>query len=106
MTFGEMAILVERRAALARAGGTLAIYMGVRTLPALVARLLDAGMDSATPAVAVENASLPTERPVPATLGTLHDAVAAAGLDGPTLLLIGQVVSLADAGHAVRQLAA
>ncbi len=92
-------------AALAR-GGTLAVYMGVRTLPTLAARLLDAGMEAATPAIAVENASLETERHVPATLGTLAQAVARAGVGGPTLVLIGAVVAMADIVAAGRQLAA
>lgn len=82
--------------ALARAGGTLAVYMGVRTLPLLAARLLDAGMAADTPAIAVENATLPNERRMPGTLAGIADAVADAGLDGPTLVLIGAVVAMAD----------
>ncbi len=93
-------------AALARTGGTLAVYMGVRTLPALAARLLAAGMDPATPAIAVENASLDTERYVPATLGAIAAAVEQAGIEGPTLVLIGAVVAMADIVAAGRQLAA
>jgi len=94
--------------ALARAGGTLAVYMGLRTLPLLVARLLDAGMAADTPAIAVENATLPNERRMPGTLAGIGAAVTAAGLDGPTLVLIGTVVAMAnldageDAGWGVR----
>ncbi len=84
--------------ALARAGGTLAVYMGKRTLPLLAARLLAAGMAADTPAVAVENATLPNERRMPGTLAGLAELVAAAGLDGPTLVLIGAVVAMADFG--------
>jgi uroporphyrin-III C-methyltransferase len=83
--------------ALLEAGGTLAVYMGTRTLPRLTAALLGAGMPADTPAVAVENASLSEERRVPATLADIAAAVAAAGLEGPTLLLIGEVVRLAPA---------
>ncbi len=82
--------------ALARAGGTLAVYMGKRTLPLLAARLLAAGMAADTPAIAVENATLPNERRMPGTLAGLADLVEAAGLDGPTLVLIGAVVAMAD----------
>jgi len=81
--------------ALARAGGTLAVYMGVRTLPLLAARLIGAGMAAGTPVVAVENASRDEERRIWATLGTVAEA--AAGLEGPTLVLIGEVVGLAAA---------
>jgi len=85
--------------ALARAGGTLAVYMGVRTLPLLAARLLAAGMAPGTPAIAVENATLANERQALGTLGSIADAVAAAGLDGPTLVLVGAVVAMADVGR-------
>lgn len=86
-------------AALARAGGTLAIYMGARTLPGLAARLLAAGMPPDTPAVAVENASLPGERRLFGTLAGIGRMVAAAAGDGPTLVLIGEVVALAESVH-------
>lgn len=82
--------------ALARAGGTLAVYMGVRTLPLLAARLLEAGMAGDTPAIAVENATLPGERRMAGTLAGIAELVAAAGLAGPTLVLIGAVVAMAD----------
>jgi uroporphyrin-III C-methyltransferase len=81
--------------ALARSGGTIGVYMGARTLPDLSRRLLEGGMDPGTPAVAIENASLPAERRVSGTLGAIAAAVAAARLEGPTLVLIGHVLSLA-----------
>ena len=84
--------------ALARAGGTLAVYMGVRTLPLLAARLLGAGMAAETPAIAVENATLAGERRVMGTLGGIAADVAEAGVTGPTLVLIGAVVAMADVG--------
>ena len=49
-------------AALVDPDATTAVYMGVKTLPALVERLLAEGLDPSTPAVMVENASLPEER--------------------------------------------
>lgn len=76
-------------AALAAAGGTLAVYMGVRTLPALAARLMEAGMAADMPAAAVENVSLPGSRVWRASLGTLPAILAAAAPAGPVLLLIG-----------------
>jgi len=89
--------------ALARAGGTLAVYMGVRTLPLLAARLLAAGMAPDTPAIAVENATLANERRTLSTLAGIAQAVAAAELDGPTLVLIGAVVAMADVEAEVRR---
>lgn len=84
-------------AALAR-GGTLAVYMGVRTLPLLAARLLAAGMPPETPAVAVQSATLPEERRVPGTLGCIAGRVAALADGGPTFVLIGAVAAMAQAG--------
>lgn len=84
-------------AALARLGGTLAVYMGTRTLPELAARLLAAGMAPDMPALAIENASLPDERRIAGTLADIAPAVATAGLEGPTLVLIGRVLALAPA---------
>ena len=91
--------------ALIAAGGTIAAYMGLRTLPALAARLIGAGLPAATPAAAVENASRHDERRVFATLAGLADALARAGVTGPTLVLIGAVVGLAETGAPARLVA-
>jgi siroheme synthase len=81
---------------LATAGGTIAAYMASRTIGTVAARLIGAGLSPATPAVAVENASRPAERRLFATLAELPARLDAQGFDGPTLVLIGAVVSL---GH-------
>ena len=80
-------------AALAAAGGTLAVYMGVRTLPVLAEKLMAAGMAANTPAAAVENVSLPGQRIWRASLGTLPAILAAAAPSGPVLLLIGAALA-------------
>jgi uroporphyrin-III C-methyltransferase len=79
---------------LAASGGTIAAYMASRTLPAVAAGLIAAGMPATTPAVAVENTSRPGERRVFGTLATLPALLAAQGVDGPTLVMIGTVVAL------------
>jgi uroporphyrin-III C-methyltransferase len=87
-------------AALARADATVALYMGGRTLGDMAAKLIAAGRDAATPAAAIENATGPGERRVVAPLADLAAAVKAAGLGGPTLVLVGAVVGLAGAAGA------
>ena len=82
-------------ATLAGANHTLVIYMGLTTAPVIAARLIEAGRPGSTPALIVENASLAQERRVLARLDRLGDA--AAGLDGPSVLIIGDVAALADA---------
>ena len=92
--------------ALARSGGTIAAYMASRTLPVMAARLMEAGMPASTPAVAVENASRASERRLFGTLAELPAALAGAGFDGPTLLLIGAAVALGQEVAIVERLAA
>jgi uroporphyrin-III C-methyltransferase len=80
--------------ALARANHTVVVYMGLSTAPALARRLIDAGRAVSTPVLMVENASRPDERRVLSSLAELP--AAAAALDGPVLLVIGEVAALAD----------
>jgi uroporphyrin-III C-methyltransferase/precorrin-2 dehydrogenase/sirohydrochlorin ferrochelatase len=82
--------------ALARSGGTIAAYMASRTLPTVAARLMAAGLPATTPAVAVENASRPDEQQLFASLNELPELLAGQGFSGPTLVLIGDVVALAQ----------
>ena len=65
------------------------VYMGVRTMPALVERLIAAGIDPATPAVLVERASHVDERRIVGTITTMPALAAAAAPTGPCLLMIG-----------------
>ncbi len=74
---------------------TLVVYMGLSTLPTLTAQLAAAGLSLDTPAVAVERGTTPEQRAVYAPLGDLQAAVVEAALVSPTLIVIGQVVSLA-----------
>lgn len=80
-------------AALAKAGGTLALYMGKAAAGKLARDLIAEGLDPATPAVAVENATLPQQREVATTLSELPLALAEGAFDGPTLLLIGAALA-------------
>jgi uroporphyrin-III C-methyltransferase/precorrin-2 dehydrogenase/sirohydrochlorin ferrochelatase/uroporphyrin-III C-methyltransferase len=80
-------------AALTRAGGTIVTYMGAKTLPGLAAHFIEAGMDPQMPAVAIENASLASERKWAGTIATLAGILAQAAPEGPTLVMIGQAVA-------------
>ena len=83
-------------AALARPNQTVAVYMGLATAPALASRLTAAGRAGSTPVLLVENVSRSDERRVLTTLSGL--AGAAAALDGPTVLIIGETAAMADLG--------
>jgi len=82
--------------ALARAGGTLAIYMGGQTVSGLAAHFIEAGLSPETPAIAIENVSLPDERRIFATIATLPKVLDKAALEGPVLLLVGQTLADGD----------
>ena len=68
--------------------------MGLSTAGAIAARLMAAGRAGSTPVAVVEGASLETERRIVTTLSGLSEAVQ--GLDGPAILIIGEVAALAS----------
>jgi siroheme synthase len=80
--------------------------MASRTLRSVAASLIEAGLPASTPAVAVENASRPNEAHVHGTLADLPDLLEGSRLDGPTLVLIGTVVSLSHSLQEAVRLAA
>ena len=80
--------------ALAAFPGTLVFYMGVRTLPALTARLIEAGRPPGEPAAVVAQGTLPEQRTVLATLATIAAQAASQGLEAPAITVIGDVAAL------------
>lgn len=79
---------------LARPNQTVVVYMGVSTAGLIAERLTAAGRTASTPALIVENASRADERRILTTLAGL--AVAAEGLKGPALLMVGEAMAMAD----------
>lgn len=82
--------------ALARAGGTIVLYMGVKTLPRIADALMKGGMSAGTPAAAVQWGTHARQRTVSATISTIADAVTREGLTAPVITVIGDVVALRD----------
>jgi uroporphyrinogen III methyltransferase/synthase len=81
--------------ALARFPGTLVFYMGVKQLPEIARKLIEAGRDESMPAAVVERGTLPGQRAVVATLATIADRVADEGVNPPAITLVGPVAALA-----------
>ena len=75
--------------ALAQAGATAAVYMGVGAARFVQGRLLLHGANADTPVTIVENASRDDERCLATSLGELPAAIEAAGVQGPAILFIG-----------------
>ena len=76
---------------------TLVVYMGLQGLAEIAEKLIAQGMNPQTPAMLVEGATLPEQRQIQAPLRDLPAAVAEAEVSGPTLIIIGEVVSLGTA---------
>lgn len=81
---------------LARRGQTVAIYMGLSTLSHLCAQLIAHGLPSDWPAALIEEGTSPSQRVIAATLGDLPKQVTAAGVSGPSMLIVGEVVKLRE----------
>ena len=86
---------------LARPNQTVVVYMGLTTSGSIAARLIEAGREASTPALVVEHASLQDERRILTTLAALGRDTE--GLDGPAILIIGEVAALADASPVVAE---
>ncbi|MSP81755.1 MAG: uroporphyrinogen-III C-methyltransferase [Alphaproteobacteria bacterium] len=80
--------------ALAKASPVLVVYMGLKHLPEIAARLIAAGRDPATPVAIIAKATLPDQRVLVTTLAAAAADVAAAGIEPPTIVAVGEVVRL------------
>ncbi|MCU1457332.1 MAG: uroporphyrinogen-III synthase/uroporphyrinogen-III C-methyltransferase [Actinomycetia bacterium] len=76
--------------ALARAGGTLVILMGVGHIAEIARLLIDGGLAPETPVAAVRYGTRPEQTTARATLGTVADA----GLRAPSAIVVGAVAAL------------
>lgn len=82
-------------AALAR-GGTLVFFMGVKTLPAIVAQLLAHGRPADTPAAVIRWGTRAEQETVVGTLADIAEQVRARGIKPPALTVVGEVVRLRE----------
>ena len=82
--------------ALARTKQTVVVFMGVGTAGTIAARLIAAGRDPSTPIAVVENGTRANEIAAFGALGEAADLIASAGINGPALLIIGEVTALAQ----------
>ena len=75
---------------LADPAATSIIYMPVKTLGELAARAITAGLDPATPAIAVARATRRDEARIVSTIAELPERLVGAELNGPVVVMIGQ----------------
>lgn len=74
---------------------TLVILMPLEKLPEIVAHLITAGRKADTPALVIQQGTLPAQKQILATLGTLVEAVEAQGIQFQTVVVIGELTRLA-----------
>ena len=80
--------------ALAKPRQTVVVYMGLVGLPVICEELIRRGVSRDLPAALVEQGTKPRQRVLTGTLTTLPEIVAKAGVNAPTLTIIGDVVRL------------
>ena len=79
---------------LLRPAQTVAIYMGLSNLRTLSEQAIARGADPDTLAAVIENGTRESQKTVTGTLADLPDRAAKAGLVGPSIIILGSVVSL------------
>ncbi|HEX5959609.1 MAG TPA: uroporphyrinogen-III C-methyltransferase, partial [Hyphomicrobiaceae bacterium] len=93
----DLAALTDRQA-------TTAVYMPLGTLPELIRRLRQAGVEPERPVCAVFNATRPDERTVVGSVGSIVGRLDGLGITGPCVLLVGSVLAPLSRPHVQRQL--
>lgn len=78
----------------ARLSGTLIFLMGLGNLHPIVTGLLEAGKPEDTPAAVIENGTLPQERWVKGTLGTIEALAEESGIGTPAIIVVGETAAL------------
>ena len=82
--------------ALCQPGQTVVVYMGLTGLESICREMISHGLKDTTPAALIQQGTTLNQRVIAATLDSLPDAVAAANVRAPTLLVVGSVVTLHD----------
>lgn len=75
---------------------TLVVLMGRSTLPEIVQRLAEAGLEKTTPVCCIERAARTGQRTITGTLANIADEADRAHLSAPVVTVIGKVAALAE----------
>nr|BFE29409.1 uroporphyrinogen-III C-methyltransferase [Actinomadura rugatobispora] len=80
---------------LGRAQGTLILLMAVERMALIAEALMRYGRSTETPVAVVQEGTLPGQRALTATLGTVAGEMEAAGVRPPAIVVVGDVVNVA-----------
>lgn len=80
--------------AIARGSPVIVIYMGLRNLDRIAARLIAAGRAPDEPVAIIGKATTADQRVLVSSLAEAAAAASAAGIEAPTIIVIGEVVRL------------
>ena len=80
----------------ADSSASIVIFMGLHSLPAVARQLLEHGRDPECPVAVIENGTTAAERTIVAPLSRVAEEAAAAGIQPPALVIVGEVVRLRD----------
>lgn len=83
--------------ALAQLGQTIVVYMGVGKAYDVARSLILGGMPATMPAAVIEKGTLPDQKVIRTQLSELGAAISERGIEGPALLVIGEVAAKASA---------
>jgi uroporphyrin-III C-methyltransferase len=83
--------------AIAHGSPVIVLYMALKHLAAISARLIGAGRSPDEPAAIVSKATTPDQRVLVSSLGAIAADAARAGIEAPTIVVIGETVRLRPA---------
>lgn len=92
---GEKSLDINWRA-LAQLNHTLVFYMGLTRAPVIATELMAAGLAASAPVAVIENGCRKDQRVLSTTLAQLPETVAAHAVKSPALIVVGEVVRLAE----------
>jgi uroporphyrinogen III methyltransferase/synthase len=81
---------------LATATDTICVLMGMRRIREITQAIIDGGRSPSTPAAVIHWGARPEQRVVTASLERIADAAAEAGLKNPSIIVVGEVVTLRE----------
>jgi len=81
---------------LTRKNQTVAVYMGLSSLKILSEGFANHGVDPDTPAAIIDNGTRPNQRIITGTIANLYQKATEAEFTGPSIIIIGGVVTLRD----------